>query len=269
MKKEVTIVTAFQNLGRDKWEGEKNGEVIPSYIKRDVNTYIERFKRLLKLNNKIILFCEEDIRERIGEHDNLVYVSIESVIETQFYTTLKDKIQSVQKNERFINLIEDKASPEYWSPEYILINLLKSSFVVKSLEMNLIKEDDATAWIDFGYCREDVDAPEGKTFVFDTEEKINLFMNGDVGHDLIHRPIFDLVKTGHVLIQGSHVISNTKHFVWLHDMMNISLNKLLNVGLVDDDQTLLLMCLRHYSKYFKLHLNSNTDWFNVIRNNCV
>ena len=55
----TTIVTAFVDIGRGDWEGVKNNQLIPPYIKRDTETYFKRFERLTKLKNKIVCFTEE------------------------------------------------------------------------------------------------------------------------------------------------------------------------------------------------------------------
>ncbi len=263
MRKDVIIVTAFQDIGRDDWVGTKNGQVIPSYIKRGKEVYIERFERLAKLNNKIILFCEEELFYLAEKYPN---VTVHPFKPSMSYHELLSKIGDVQKRKEFIDFVVNKSSPEYWSAEYVLINAIKTAFIKEAIYYGSLQLTDTAAWIDFGYCRTDQDAPAGKTFKFDHKGKINVFSNGPLSEDsLIHKPIFDIFRTGEVLIQGSHIIGPADALVTLGNIIHIQMNKLLNIGLIDDDQTLLLMSYRHNKNDFIINENSSSDWFNIIR----
>lgn len=266
MRKDVVIVTAFQDIGRDDWVGVKNGQLIPSYIKRDKSVYIERFERLAKLNNKIILFCEEELYYLAEKHPNVTVHPFKPSIN---YHELLVKIGDVQKRKEFIEFVVNKASPEYWSADYVLINAIKTAFIKEAIYHGSLQLTDTAAWFDFGYCRKDEDAPIGKTLKFDHKGKINVFSNGPLDEDsLIHKPIFDIIRTGEVLIQGSHIIGPADALVTLGNIIHIQMNKLLNIGLIDDDQTLLLMSIRHNKQEFIINENSTTDWFNIIRSYC-
>lgn len=267
MKSDVTIVTAFLDIGRDKWEGDVNGEQIPTYIKRDVSTYIERFKRLTKLKNKIIVFCEQSVADQLPTNLNITVIPIDKVLDVVYLDIIR-RVKIVQQNPEFIDFVNRKFAPEYWSPEYVAINFMKSRFITYCLHEGLIEPQENTAWVDFGYCREDSQVLDGGTFRFDNKGKINFFANGSMPTAVQTMPIFNLIKTGEVLIQGCHMIAPAREFETLWQWMRVSMNNLLNIGLVDDDQTLLLMCYRIFPNNFNLTPNSSTDWFNVIRNNC-
>ncbi len=274
----VTIVTAFKDIGRESWKGIKNGEMIPSYIKRDAETYFQRFERLTRLDNKIVVYSEEKFRERFEKYPNVEFIDIDKDFldkEKDHCQGIKRTVEYFQKRSEFVDFVERKSAPEYWSVDYVLINYLKSLFVLHYLvrshkQGSLVPEESSVAWIDFGYCREDRDAPEGKRFFFDTEGKINVFMNGKIDEDkFMNHPVFDLIKTGEVLIQGSHVIAPANKWKTLSQEMHTSISSMLELGMVDDDQTLLLMSVRRNFKEFKVNLNDENDWFNVIRNNSI
>lgn len=273
---EVCIVTAFKDLGRASWVGSVNGVEIPHYIKRDNITYFERFKRLTKLNNKIICYIDDnlkdDLEKFVGVRENVVYIPINDVLnlfEAKYNYELEHKISKIQQNPAFVSLVDNKSSPEYWNPGYVLINYYKSFFVDHTIQ-HVNDEYNNYAWIDFGYCRSDYDAVENKTFVYDTQNRITLFMNGDqeVGN-LMNRPIFDIIKTGDVLIQGCHIVGHRSQWMVLKTLMHNQIMSLMKNGLIDDDQTMLLMSFREFYRAFRLVPGSSTYWFTVIRVNLI
>lgn len=266
MKEEVRIVTAFIDIGRSDWVGEKNGEELPSYLQRNTDLYFERFERLCKLNNKIAVFSTQNYKERLESlSPNVEFFDVNDILANDSSKLIKQHISNIQKNQTFINFVDRKYAPEYWSPEYVMINFFKPFFVDFYAQAKELIEE-TLAWIDFGYCREDNDAPSGKTFMFDDNDRVNIFSNGKFNN---HHTILELIKTGDVLIQGSHIIAPA--YLWgdLCQEMELSLESLCEVGLIDDDQTMLLMSYRRNEDFFELNINSSSDWFNVIRNNCA
>lgn len=256
----VTIVTAFVDIGRDKWEGKKNNHPIPSYIKRDKDTYFERFARLAKIKNPIIVFAKSEDFERLKEiRSDLTLVAIDSVFED--HTHLVEKIKSIQQDPYFVNFVAHPSAPEYWSPEYVTINLMKSFFVSYAVEQKL--SDAATwAWIDFGYVRDDTFCPPDLEWKFDTQNKINLFCINPLTHT---KPIFEIVKTGEVFIQGCHIVAPRNQWEVLKNLVAQGMSNLFNIGLVDDDQTILLMAYRSAPDLFNINKVDPKDWFVIFK----
>ena len=147
------------------------------------------------------------------------------------------------------------------SPKYVAINLLKSHFVDYAIANNLTPTNTC-AWIDFGYCRPEVYCPPGMEWKFDTEDQINLFCMNLFTHS---KPIFEIVRTGEVYMQGCHIVAPKKYWSTLKQLVNDNLSTLFNVGLIDDDQTLLLMAYRSAPEIFKLNPASNDDWFVIFK----
>jgi protein YibB len=256
----VTIVTAFMDIGRSHWEGEKNNQLIPNYIKRDTDTYFERFERLTKVKNPIVVFAHSKDFERLQKiRDDLHLVAIDTVFEDHAH--LIKSIEAVQNEPSFIKFVENPASPEYWSPQYVAINLMKSFFVNYAVEQKLA-DSDTYAWIDFGYVRDDTFCPPGLEWKFDTEGKINLFAINPYTHN---KPIFEIVRTGEVFIQGCHIVAPKAEWLILKDLVVTNLTKLLGVGLIDDDQTLLLMAYRTMPDKFKINNVNPSDWFVIFK----
>lgn len=261
---DVTIVTAFVDIGRGEWEGVKNNQLIPHYIKRDTDTYFKRFERLTKLKNKIICFTEEKFFERIRSiREDIILIGINSLWDDHQH--LLTKIEHVQLQPEFIRFVTNPSSPEYWSSKYVVINFMKSHFVNYAVEQGLIETNNA-AWLDFGYCRDEVYCPENKTWVFDTENKINLFCQNQFTHS---KPIFEIIRTGEVYMQGCHIVAPKNSWKYLKQLVNDNLGLLFGVGLVDDDQTLLLMSYKSAPELFKLNTANPNNWFTIFEGRCI
>ncbi len=54
---DITIVTAFFDIGRGNWTPDKG---LPHYLHRPNEVYLERFGHLSKLDNRVIVFTSED-----------------------------------------------------------------------------------------------------------------------------------------------------------------------------------------------------------------
>lgn len=253
-KMNTTIVTAFVDIGRDSWEGFRNGDVVPPYIKRDVDTYFERFERLCKISNPIVCYTESKFFDRIKAiREDVTLVAIDTLWND--HKSVVDLISRIQKEDKFIDFVNTPSVPEYWSAEYVAINFFKSFFVTHANEQGLIQTPNA-AWIDFGYCREKL-FEDGYQWSFDCDNKINLF----AVEDLDDAPIFDIVRTGKVYIQGCHIVAPTKRWVELKSLMIQAMNQLVGCGLIDDDQTMLLMSWRMKQDSFKVIKVHPSNWF--------
>lgn len=251
-----TIVTAFYNLDRGNWQGTVNGRKIPSIIKRDENTYFERFKRLTKLKNRIIVFAQGIYEEKIRSYrEDIVFYNIDDLFST--HKSLIETITNIQKNQAFIDFVDNPALPEYWSAEYVAINLLKSFFLVTAIDKDNTPSNDY-AWVDFGYCRPDVFCPEGLLWTFNCQEKINLFA---IESPLVTKPIFEIVKTNTVYFQGCHIVAPKNMWKVLNNLIMESLASLTECGLIDDDQTFLLMAYKRNPDFFIVNSVKNSDWF--------
>lgn len=260
MNNTVTIVTAFVDIGRGSWEGVKNNQLIPSYIKRDTDTYFKRFERLTKLKNPIVVYAESKHFDRIkAMREDITLIGIDTLFEDHKH--LVTAIDTVQQDPCFIKFVDNPSAPEYWSPQYVAINLMKSHFVDYAVSQGLCKTDSA-AWLDFGYCRDDTYCPEGMEWKFNTEDKINLFCMNPYTHT---KPIFEIIKTGEVYMQGCHIVAPPHRWKMLKHLINENLSTLFHVGLVDDDQTLLLMAYRTVPDAFKLNTGNPSDWFTIFK----
>lgn len=261
MNNTVSIVTAFKDIGRGDWRGTKNNSPIHSYIQRDTKTYLERFKRLTTLQNEIVCFTEEKFFDQILSYrEDIKLIDIDKILKK--FKGVEDSITKAQENDHFIKFVNTPSLPEYWSAKYVLINFLKSYFAYTAIQSKQITSEN-TAWIDFGYCRPDTYCKAGSMFKFNTYGKINMFAIDDVNNTL---PVFEIVKRNKVYIQGCHIVAPNILWKPLFLAMSNALNTLLNCGLIDDDQTLLLMASRALRENVLINrIKDPDDWFVLFR----
>lgn len=262
MAETVTIVTAFVDIGRENWTGVVNGKQIEGHIPRDVETYFKRFERLTKLKNPIVVFTHSMYHERIkAMRDDIVCLEINDILSIN--TELLNAIGSIQRNPHFVNFVTRPNVPEYFSPEYVLVTSRKAWFVQSAIDRKYVKTN-TVAWIDFGYCRDDTYCPPGMEWKFETNGKMHMWCNSLT--DINELPIFEVVRTGEVFIQGCHVVGPKHIWEYMSDSFDDSFFYLLNIGLTDDDQTLFLMAYRTDRELFDIHyVHPNSYWFMIFR----
>jgi len=258
---EISIVTAFFDIGRGDWTPDKG---LPHYLHRTTDTYMERFGYLAKLENEMVVYTSLDLAERVLE---LRGDRKTQVVTVDFATTtpeLRTKIQTIQKDPKFFTKINPREvrNPEYWSADYVLVNFLKSHFVVDAFERGHINNDVA-AWMDFGYCRtpETLNGVKLWKYPFNPS-KMHLFNYRDPSKadDIIQVTINNVVY-----ILGAKIIGGRHCWFTLRDRMNEALQLMMNVGFVDDDQTLLLMSCKMQPDMFELHQLDESNPFTVFR----
>ena len=61
---DVTIVTAFFDIGRGDWTPDKG---LPHYLHRTTDTYVERFGNLATLENEMVIYTSADLVDKVTE----------------------------------------------------------------------------------------------------------------------------------------------------------------------------------------------------------
>lgn len=238
---DITIVTAFFDIDRDKWK------VFP----RDINEYFEYFERMCKLHNQIIVFTELKFKEKIEEIKNRtkkdLIIFYEDIFERN--QNLLDRISKVQNSEQFKNGLTVPFCPEYWEPRYVLVNFLKSYFVCQAID-RVKNISDTVAWIDFGYLRTEEALPDNLNWQYNFTDKIHLLYRKPITDNI---SIVNAIKTNDVYIFGSPIISNKRKWKKFNGYMNFIMETVLNNNLIDDDQGLHLICYLTYRDDFELH----------------
>jgi protein YibB len=246
----ITIVTAFFDIGRNDWTVDKG---YPHYLQRSVDTYVERFARLAKLDNELIVYTSADLVDKIASVcGNRPKTKIITFDVQKEFKDMRDAIEKVQQMDSYKQLINPAQikNPEYWNPDYVLVTNLKAFFTNLAIQQHGV-ENDLVAWIDFGYCRYDSNIPPSKTWEYDfNPELIHLFSYKDYSYD---RPISDIIANNDVHILGAKVVAHKDKWDVLEKLMWHSFNELIKYDMIDDDQGLWLVSYLLQPKIFELH----------------
>ena len=254
---DISIVTAFFDIGRGDWTPDKG---LPHYLQRTTDTYLDRFSHMAKLENEMVVFTSEDLAPKVKE---LRGDRPTQIVVFDFHNSLQElrgKIKAVQQSEKYQSLIHPTQvrNPEYWNADYVLVNALKSTFVRKAIDYNMIN-NELVAWLDFGYCRSE-ESLNGKTkwqYPFDPD-KIHFFTIKDFVKGTY---IQDIIATNDVHVTGPCIVAGKTSWRKLELLVHHNIEELLKNNLIDDDQTLLLMSYLTQPDLFELHPVSIRDWF--------
>lgn len=258
---DITIVTAFFDIGRGEWSPDKG---LPHYLQRTNETYLERFGHLAKLENDMVIYTSKEFVEDIKSLRQNRPTQIFTLDFDNSFVKLREAVSKIQTNPEYqakINPLQVK-NPEYWNANYVVVNALKSSFVKKAIESNII-ETDLIAWLDFGYCRDEhtLNGVSFWQYPFN-KEKIHFFNLKEWKEGTY---IENVIANNDVHITGPCIVADKKLWPTLEKLIHHSIEELFKNGLIDDDQTLLLMSYLQKPELFELHPVSNQDWFVAFR----
>ena len=253
---EITIVTAFFDIGRKHMEG----------FSRDSNTYLNYFKFWARINNKMIIYVDSNLAEEvknIRSNFNLDHKTTVIPID-DFKQLVPDSYLSIKKglsHPLTKKFRKNPKAPEAYNPEYTYITFLKPWLVQNAIEKGLTS--GMIAWVDFGYNH------GGKTYInseefnftwnYDFSDKIHLFHL----NSLNNLPIFEVVRQMPVDISAGVIIAPSQYWKILVNSFVDSIHCLAKCDLSDDEQTLLLMSYRESPNYFELH--RIPSWFSVFK----
>jgi len=251
----ISIVTAFYDIGRGDWSTnpEKNGGPLPHYLQRSVDKYIDHFTRMCEIDTEIIVYTSPDIAPRLAAISPNV-----KVVDYDYFNLhkeLRDKIEAIQTSPEFVKKINpyQVRNPEYWSKDYVGVTSLKAFYVSDAFERGLITNEFA-AWVDFGYCRDDDHIPTNKTWEYDfTPGLMHYFNYRDPELRQARQQVSMAVQNNIVFIIGGVFVAQKEQWQVLATDMKEALEHLISIGLVDDDQGLLLMAYFKNPDMYELH----------------
>jgi len=259
----TTIVTAFFDVGRGDVPPVVRGREVPAYQRRTFDEYFYYFNMLAMIKNDMIIFTEPkfanaiaQIRDSHGNKEQTKIIVYENGLDG--FKDLTDAMEVVLNSEDYINSVDNPHLIEYWNAKYNLVNFLKSHFVAHAYEKELI-ETPLTAWIDFGYVRNQQTLPPSLMWDYDFDvNKIHFFNLKDIEPE---RPVEDIIKTGDVYIMGCHIVAGSHMWSRLQELVFGNVDKLLRKNLTDDDQTMLLQSYLEDPNIFELHSVDPSNWF--------
>lgn len=259
MNNDITIVTAFFDIGRGDWTEDKG---FPHYLKRTTDTYFDRFSTLAKLENEMFVFTSRDMIDRVADiRGDLPTTIFEFQLDSEA-EDLRERIELVYATPDYMRLIHPKqrANPEYWNADYVIINLFKSTFACMA---SVQAKNDMLAWLDFGYCRTTDDIYGVKHWRYPFDPKfIHMFKLKDyVPGTTIHQ----LIANNDVHITGPCIIASKQMWKELEFLVLEGVKELLKNFLIDDDQLFLLLAYLSRPELFQLHQVTADNWFTVFR----
>ena len=257
---EITVVTAFFDIGRGEWVEKLQAH---DYLHRTTDTYFERFGRLAELVNDLVVFTSEDLKDRVLEARNGRPTQVVTLEFEREFKDLRERISKVQSSYSYKTKINGTQiqNPEYWNPDYVIVNAMKPFYVRKSLDAGIIKTPLA-AWVDFGYCRDDRAMNGAKSWKYDFDpEKIHLF----TVEEYDGRPIINVISDNVVFTSGPCIVAGHERWRELEKLVMESIEWMLSNNLIDDDQTMLLWSWLKSPNSFQLHPINPWDWFVVFR----
>ena len=245
---ELTIVTAFFDIGRKDFKGKA----------RSNQKYAEFFKFWSRIKNKIVVYTDsvmakevKKIRKEFGLLDKTEVVIIDdvSVIEPN----LLKRMEKISKNETFLNYrYMDNSADNNAKYDYVM--LLKAWCIKDAVEKELAT--GMIAWLDFGYNHGGKTYPNKEEFDFLwkvdlPKDKVTMFTKKEDDD----KPIFQIIQSYEVYVMGAPFIVPSNLASKLKKKKKRAMISLLDVGFMDDDQTIMLMVSR------------NTDFVNLVKSN--
>lgn len=247
---EITLVTAFFDIGRKEYVS----------IPRSNDKYFEYFKFWSRIKNNLIVYTDSESKDRviqIRKEFNLEHKTHVIVVDDIFgiEPTMLKEMEEVASNRNFIDFrFYAKATSNTAKYDYLM--LFKSWFLADAVRRNLTSE--TVAWIDFGFNHggKVYTKPEEFEFTWEYEfnDKIQLFYLDEYDE----KPIFEIVKRLNDCVMGPLIVLPATLCQEFWSLNKESMSILNSVGLIDDDQLIMMFSYRRRPEIFDLHRSS---WF--------
>ena len=236
MEQEITIVTAFFNVDREHWKG----------FERSQEKYFSYFSYWARLRNRLVVFVENEenaakvraIRASFGLEDRTEVVvtgNCEQIVPDLFESLRKVSLNSRQK---YLHLYP--GNPEAWNFMYNYVILLKTYCVYQAIVRQLA--DGMCAWMDFGFGHGEQTYKDAGDFDFlwkyDFSDKITFF----TVKDLDRTPLILTILSMDTYITGAVQVGPAEAWLPYWQEMKKSMMELNDIGLMDDDQTIMQIC---------------------------
>lgn len=258
MDSNISIVTAFFNINRDNWK----------YFNKSEDKYFEQFKKWAIIRNQMVVYVEsEELRDRIlnfrkniglNEYTKVIIIDDCTVLETELYHSL----QKVSCNKISQLYRYRKGNPEVWSADYNYVMMMKFWCVCDAIK-NKYCYNNQIAWVDFGYGhgngeRIGIEEPNSFEWKFAFPDKICLFTI----QNMDDRPMFDIIFSMDTYVKGETIIAPKNLWPDFWKSIKENMLKLNEIGIMDDDQSLMLMCYRQNENNFAIF---ESEWSSTMR----
>lgn len=248
----ISIVTAFFDIGRSKW---KNREGKPFY-RRSTQKYFYRFANLAMLDNEMVIFTNPQFVDKIKKIRAGKPTKVISFDFNNEFQELRERIKSIQSSEKYLELFKEGLNvPEKQIADYSLLTIQKTFFVKYAVDHGLIS-NNLVAWMDFGYCRKLSFLNGVKKWNYDfNKNKIHVF---SFKNYTFEKSILELISKNEEHIAAGFFVADQSKWDLLDRLKNNALYDLMNQGIIDDEQILLLIAYIKSPENFQMHIIS--EW---------
>lgn len=255
---DIAVVTGFFDIGRGDWK--------PWLYGRSTELYFERFARLAKLKNPMVIYCEAqhadrimDIRVSHGLGHLTRTVSVPSFFGLVGPARLasEHKMRMTRQYARWHDLGD---TPEVTMPKYNAVITYKVAFVVDAIRRDFFGSDHV-AWIDFGYCRDEERFDPLRPWRFQFDNRMTLFHVAPL--EMVD--VAKLVRSGNAVVQACHMVGTPAAWKEFLTEQERCATELLSSGLADDEQTLFYMAWMQAPERYATHYIDPQDWFVLLR----
>lgn len=250
IENEIILVTAFFDIGRGEYE---------DFCKRNSQQYIDYFSFWAGLKNRLICFTTEEfasqiynIRKDLGLGNRTEVIIIDDIY--KLYPQRYQMMNYLENNPTFQNLRKGgrpQGAPENQAKYNYLISL-KPYFIQQASKM-ITNTNSLITWIDFGYNHgDDLYADKNDLNYQWTYD----FPNNKITYFSLNKPfnktIIEQIVSYEEFITGGIIVIPYKLVLEYLSIINMEYNKLLSMGLMDDDQLLYVMALMDYPDKFNI-----------------
>ncbi|EGK8010755.1 protein YibB, partial [Campylobacter lari] len=254
MQNEITIVTAFYNIGRTT---------------RGNDQYLSYFDFWSGLKNHVVIYTTEDMKELILEKRKQHHLEGKTTIIVKELNEFD--LQTLNKTKETFKIYDQtlhRKNPnniECISPLYCYLMYLKPFFVCDVIERGIASEN--IMWLDFGFNHGDSFFINKDQFNFLLEkqeniinDKINFFSIKDQEANTIPEIYYNMEPflIGGLIYGSSRAWGNFKKN--LYECMQC----FLSFNIVDDDQIMFLWCTRNYPQNY--NIVRCYEWFDSLFN---
>jgi len=267
MENKFCLVTSLFNIERERMNGNDG---------RSWDDYLKWFEKTLQLKTPMIVFCEDDLVEFIEKRREYPTKIITHTVSEIPYYYLKDEIQKIISSNEYQSKIGAPERIECQHSMYNVVQYSKFKWLGQAIEINPF-DSKYFFWIDAGASRHfegfDTDDNFPSQASLDAldqmGEKFLLQMNMDYYQDLVNAETLteEYLWDARAFTCGSFFGGELEAVKKINrEIDNIFINKMINNGLVNTEQTALGYLLKtqpdlfvEYRRYNGKHMDMFTE----------
>jgi len=275
---DITLITAFLDIGRDKWS---NNE-----FKRTTEFYIDSFLIYLNYPYKMVCYIDEKYIDRVlqvyekSTFQNKKFISINKewmgnnihawlnlevdrkiLNSHEFKKFLKRRLEIIYPDGVPSENVKEHLCPENIYPEYNVINHSKIDFIMHAQKNGFINTY-FTAWSDFGYFSTyHSDGSKLPTNVIDTNKLDNMKITICLRRQIIEKDtdMYFTLLLAYELFIGAFYAGPTHLMEYFQQLYHSCVDELYMNGISDDDQHIYIRCHMKNPEIFNLKVFGG-DW---------